>query len=74
MPAQFGRHQPMLDAAVAALRLRECWSPFPEIPSGKIYGDCAREEGAAAFARRRERAIASETDAYVRGEWSGETL
>ncbi|MEZ5869317.1 phenylacetic acid degradation protein paaN [Defluviimonas denitrificans] len=55
MPAQFGRHQPMLDAAVAALRLRECWSPFPEIPSGKIYGDCAREEGAAGFAALKDK-------------------
>lgn len=49
MSGLFDRHRPMLDAAVAALLVRECWSPFPEIPSGKIYGDSAREEGAAAF-------------------------
>ena len=46
----FDRHRPMLDAAVTALRTREFWTPFPEIPSGKFYGDTAREEGAAAFA------------------------
>ncbi|MBI1218087.1 MAG: phenylacetic acid degradation protein PaaN [Rhodobacteraceae bacterium] len=49
MTELFDRHRPMLDAALAAMRTRECWSPFPETPSGKIYGDSARAEGAAAF-------------------------
>ncbi len=41
----FDRHRPMLDAAVQALRSREFWTPFPEVPSGKIYGDTAKAEG-----------------------------
>lgn len=46
----FDRHRPMLDAAIAALRTREFWTPFPEIPSGKIYGESAREDGETGFA------------------------
>ena len=46
----FDRHRPMLDAAVEALRAREFWTPFPEVPSGKIYGETAKEDGATAFA------------------------
>ncbi len=47
--------------------------PAPIVRGAAVWA-LSRLEGAAAFARRRERAIASETDAYVRGEWSGETL
>ncbi|MTH76943.1 phenylacetic acid degradation protein PaaN [Paracoccus aestuariivivens] len=46
----FERHRPMLEAAVQALRTREFWTPFPEVPSGKIYGETARSDGEAAFA------------------------
>ncbi|MDR5654177.1 phenylacetic acid degradation protein PaaN [Ruixingdingia sedimenti] len=46
----FDRHRPMLEAAVEALRARGFWTPFPEVPSGKFYGESAREEGEAAFA------------------------
>lgn len=46
----FDRHRPILDAATAALRMRGFWTPFPEIPSGKIYGESARDQGGAAFA------------------------
>ncbi|MGA0614913.1 phenylacetic acid degradation protein PaaN [Paracoccus sp. KR1-242] len=45
----FDRHRPMLDTALSALRRREFWTPFPEVPSGKIYGETAREDGAVAF-------------------------
>lgn len=45
----FDRHRPMLDAAVAAIRSRGFWSPFPEIPSGKFYGESAKADGAADF-------------------------
>lgn len=45
----FERHKLMLDEACAALRKRGFWSPFPETPSGKIYGETARADGEAAF-------------------------
>lgn len=42
-------HRPMLDAAVGALASRGYWTPFPEVPSGKIYGETARADGDGAF-------------------------
>ncbi len=45
----FDLHRPMLDAAVQALHARGFWTPFPEVPSGKIYGETAKAEGEAAF-------------------------
>ena len=49
MDALFDRHRRLLDDALAALRLREFWTPFPEVPSGKVYGETARDDGLAAF-------------------------
>jgi phenylacetic acid degradation protein paaN len=48
----FERHQKLLNAATAAVRSRTYWSGYPEIPSGKIYGENAKAEGQAAFAAR----------------------
>ena len=31
---------------------RGFWTPFPEVPSGKIYGENAREDGLAAYNAR----------------------
>lgn len=45
----FDRHRPMLEAAREALLTRGFWTPFAEVPSGKIYGETAREDGLAAF-------------------------
>lgn len=45
----FERHSSMLGSAVEALAAREFWTPFPEIPSGKIYGETARADGEAAY-------------------------
>lgn len=42
-------HRPMLESAVSAFAAREYWTPFPEVPSGKIYGETAKAEGEAAF-------------------------
>jgi len=53
----FDRHRPLLDAALQALRDRGFWSPFPEIPSGKFYGETARQEGEAAFQALRGQAF-----------------
>ncbi len=48
----FERHQKTIAAAVAALRARTYWSAYPEIPSGKIYGETAKADGQAAFEAR----------------------
>lgn len=49
MPDFFAAHRATLDAAIAACRARGYWSAYPETPSGRIYGETAREEGEAAF-------------------------
>lgn len=49
MTKLFDRHRSMLDAALQAVQCRGFWTPFPEVPSGKFYGEFAREEGAAGF-------------------------
>lgn len=46
----FDLHRPTLEAAVTALACREYWTPYPEVPSGKIYGETAKADGEAAFA------------------------
>ena len=49
MTDYFHRHETTLTSALEALRSRSFWSPFPETPSGKIYGETARSDGEAAF-------------------------
>ena len=46
----FTRHGALLGDALQALTARGFWSPFPEVPSGKIYGETAKAEGEAGFA------------------------
>jgi len=48
----FEKHQATLRGALEAIKSRTCWSPYPEIPSGKIYGETARADGLAAFEAR----------------------
>lgn len=43
----FDTHRPLLDAALAALSDRGHWTPFPELPSPKVYGEHAQAEGQA---------------------------
>lgn len=45
---RFERHGELLGNAVAALRDREFWTAFPEVPSGKLSGETARGDGLAA--------------------------
>lgn len=45
----FEKHRPTLDAALQALRTRGFWSPYLEIPSPKVYGETAAEDGKKAF-------------------------
>ena len=53
----FDRHEPLLRRAVTALSTREFWTPFPEIPSDKIYGETAKADGMAAFKALRDTAF-----------------
>ncbi len=48
----FERHKKTLDGALAAIRNRTYWSAYPEVPSGKIYGENAKAEAQAAFEAR----------------------
>jgi phenylacetic acid degradation protein paaN len=48
----FSERRDLLEKAVQAIQTRGYWSPFPEVPSGKIYGEAANEEGKAAFLAR----------------------
>ncbi len=49
MTSLFDTHRALLDRAVAAAAARTYWSAYPEIPSGKIYGETAKAAGEAAF-------------------------
>lgn len=52
MATLFDRHRSLLDQAVAALGDRGFWTPFPEVPSGKIYGETARDDGQKVYQAR----------------------
>jgi phenylacetic acid degradation protein paaN len=45
----FEKHKATLDRALAAIGERGYWSPYPESPSPKVYGEGAAEAGKAAF-------------------------
>lgn len=45
----FLQHQATLDLAQQALRERQYWSPHPEMPSPKSYGESAPADGLTAF-------------------------
>jgi len=44
----FDTHRSLLDAAILATQTRGFWTPFPEVPSPKFYGDTAQADGLAA--------------------------
>ncbi|MBV8552091.1 MAG: phenylacetic acid degradation protein PaaN [Acidobacteriaceae bacterium] len=48
----FKRHEEMLKQAVDAIHTRKYWSPFPEMPSPKLYGETANDDGKGAFEER----------------------
>jgi phenylacetic acid degradation protein paaN len=49
MSPLFDTHKKTLEGALAAIRKRDYWSAYPEIPSGKIYGESGKDDGLAAF-------------------------
>ena len=53
----FDSNKSTLDGALAAIESRDYWSPYPEVASGKIYGETAKEDGAAAFQARLGKAV-----------------
>lgn len=48
----FTKHRATLEQAIEITRRRDYWSPYPEVPSGKIYGEDAAAAGQAAFEGR----------------------
>jgi phenylacetic acid degradation protein paaN len=46
----FDQHRATLDGALNAIATRGYWSPYPEMPSPKVYGDTAMEDGKRAVA------------------------
>ena len=48
----FETHEKTLRGATEAIRKRTYWSPYPEMPSGKIYGESAKADGLVAFEGR----------------------
>lgn len=45
----FTKHEDTLQKALTAIETRGYWSPFPEVPSPKVYGETANADGEAAF-------------------------
>jgi phenylacetic acid degradation protein paaN len=45
----FAAHRETLSAALDAIRKRGYWSPYPESPSPRVYGETAAADGRAAF-------------------------
>lgn len=45
----FTAHKATLDRALEAIASREYWTPFPEMPSPRVYGEEAAAQGLAAF-------------------------
>lgn len=43
------KHVPTLEQAAAAAKARGFWARYPEMPSGKIYGETAKDDAEAAF-------------------------
>jgi len=47
--ALFDKHRETLARAVEEIKARGYWSPYPEVPSGRVYGETAKADGEAAF-------------------------
>lgn len=68
----FAAHGETLDKALAAIAERGYWSPYPEMPSGKIYGETAKADGEAAFKATLDGRF--ELDQPTDGSWLGEEV
>src|SRR2546430_17229195 len=54
----FEKHHELLAHSLEAIAKRGYWSPFPENPNPRAYGDGAAEAGNAMFEARLERCFA----------------
>ena len=45
----FEQHQQVIDQALEAIHARSFYAAYPEVPSGKIYGETAKKDGQKAF-------------------------
>lgn len=52
MSGLFETHRQTLDQALQAIETRGYWSPYPEMPSGQVYGETGTADGEAAFRAR----------------------
>ncbi|MEX3009091.1 phenylacetic acid degradation protein PaaN [Hoeflea sp. TYP-13] len=60
MSGFFETHKATLDKALEVALSRDYWSPYPEVASGKIYGETAKDDGLAAFKSNLGKAFALE--------------
>ncbi len=68
----FELHKETLDGALTASETRGFWSAYPEVPSGRIYGETARDDGLAAWKSRLGKRFEIDQPGII--EWtSGET-
>jgi len=65
----FSKHEDTLQKALAAIETRGYWSPFPEMPSPKVYGQSASADGEAAFKAHLDRTF--ELDQPTTGDTVG---
>lgn len=65
----YKKHEVMLEEAWNAIKAREFWSPFPEMPSRSIYGEMAVKNGEVDFSSRLGKHF--EIDQPSGGEWIG---
>ncbi|MBL8399395.1 MAG: phenylacetic acid degradation protein PaaN [Candidatus Accumulibacter sp.] len=61
----FEKHRATLDAALEAIRSRGYWSPYSEMPSPKVYGETAMQDGQAAVDALRGKAFALEMPGQI---------
>ncbi|OMH38342.1 phenylacetic acid degradation protein PaaN [Motiliproteus sp. MSK22-1] len=69
------KHQETLEQACEAVLKRGHWSPYPEVPSGKYYGETANADGKLAFEavlNQRFELSGPETGADTEGTFIGE--
>ena len=45
-------HRATLEGALEASETRGYWSAYPEVPSGRVYGETAKDDGLAAWKSR----------------------
>jgi phenylacetic acid degradation protein paaN len=68
----YDTHHEALEKAIDAIHARAYWSAYPEVPSGKVYGETARNDGLAAHQARLGRRFEIDQPGTV--GWVGEEI